>query len=289
MQLTSKYCTLFLPAFQNEYDLVISYAWPHDSIASKVKAKKKIAWIHTDYSILEIDNKLDLLVWSKFDYIASISDTCTESFLATYPSLENKLILIENISSPEFIKKMAEKTDFIGFDNTSFTIVSVGRLSYPKGFDLAVRALKVLHDQGLTHIKWYVVGYGSCEAELKALILELRLEGSFILLGKKTNPYPYIKQCDLYVQPSRYEGKAVTVTEAKILGKPIVITNYPTAQSQLKDGIDGFICSMGVNGVVEGIKKMIEDVEFRNRISKNARDSHYGNETEVKKIYQLIQ
>ena len=74
------------------------------------------------------------------------------------------------------------------------------------------------------------------EEELKELIAQNNLEDSFILLGKKTNPYPYMKACDLYVQPSRYEGKAVTVTEAKILGKPILITNYPTARSQIEDG-----------------------------------------------------
>ena len=78
----------------------------------------------------------------------------------------------------------------------------------------------MLHDKGLTNIKWYVVGYGGYEGRIKGIIAQNKLEDSFILLGKKTNPYTYIKACDLYVQPSRYEGKAVTVTEAKILGKP---------------------------------------------------------------------
>lgn len=109
-----------------------------------------------------------------------------------------------------------------------------------------------------------------------------------MLLGKKTNPYPYIKACDLYVQPSRYEGKAITVTEAQILGKPVVITNFPTAKSQLEDGFDGHICPMDVNGIVEGITRMFEDVDFRNKIANNSCQRSYSNEAEVKKLYQII-
>lgn len=197
----------------------------------------KNSLIHTDYSELEIDNNIDLAVWKKFDAIASISDACTEAFLSTYPSLHDKIKLIENITSPGFIRKMAESD--IPLDERypeSFTLVSVGRLSYVKGFDMAVKALRLLHDKGLTHIRWLVVGYGGYEDELKQLIANNHLEESFVLLGKKVNPYPYIKACDLYVQPSRYEGKAVTVTEAKILGKPILITTIQQRAVRLRMG-----------------------------------------------------
>lgn len=107
MQLVSKYTSFLLPKIPKKYDLAISYAWPHDLIADKVDADKKIAWIHTDYSELEIDNELDLETWNKFDYIASISDACTKSFVTMYPFLEEKIISIENITSPDFIKKMS--------------------------------------------------------------------------------------------------------------------------------------------------------------------------------------
>ncbi|WP_144266702.1 glycosyltransferase, partial [Clostridioides difficile] len=120
-------------------------------------------------------------------------------------------------------------------EDDSFKLVSVARLSHAKGIDNAVKALKLLHDRGLTNIKWYVVGYGGDEEMIRNIIKENNLEDSFILLGKKINPYPYIEACDLYVQPSRYEGKAVTVTEAQILNKPVLITNYPTAKSQVRD------------------------------------------------------
>lgn len=289
MQLASKYSSYFMPPLKKEYDITISYAWPHDILANKVKAKRKIAWIHTDYSKLEIDNKLDLAVWNKFDYIASISEACSESFLKTYPSLRNKVMQIENITSPEFIKKMADEIPEIEAPaQDCFQIVSVGRLSYVKGFDMAVQALRKLHDKGLTNLKWYVVGYGGYEAELKELIAENDMEHKFVLLGKKTNPYPYIKSCDLYVQTSRYEGKAVTVTEAQILGKPIIITNYPTAASQVENGVDGIICELSPDGIASAIEQLYRSKELRNTLVSNIKDKDYSNSYELDKLYQIM-
>lgn len=289
MQLTQKYSSFLLPYLEKEYDVAISYAWPHDIVANKVRAKKKIAWVHTDYSKLEIDNELDLKVWDQFDYIASVSDSCKESFLSTYPTLHKKLMVVENITSPDFIKKMAEEEpEVIEAEANSFKIVSVGRLSYVKGFDLAIEALRRLHEKGLTNINWYIIGYGGYEKELKDLITEYNLKDSFILLGKKTNPYPYIKNCDLYVQPSRYEGKAVTVSEAKILGKPILITNYPTASSQLENGIEGVICDLSVQGLVNDIENFYLNQELKESLINNISNRDYSNRYELDKLYKII-
>lgn len=289
MQLATKYSLLFMPKIKKQYDVAISYAWPHDIVARKVEAKKKIAWIHTDYSKLEIDHELDLTMWGNFDYIASVSDECTNSFLAQYPTLKHKVLTIENITSPNFVKMLSEEeTDILQRNDESFHILSVGRLSYVKGYDMAVKALSLLHDKGYTHLKWFVVGYGGYEEELKKIIEEHNLTESFILLGKKTNPYPYIKACDLYVQPSRYEGKAVTVTEAKILGKPILITNYPTAKSQIDDGIEGIICDLSVEGIAEGIERLYQNQDLRRSLINNVENENYGNNYELEKLYNMI-
>jgi glycosyltransferase involved in cell wall biosynthesis len=289
MQLTQKYSSFFLPKLDKEYDVAISYAWPHDIIANKVKAKKKIAWVHTDYSKLEIDNELDLKVWDQFDYIASVSDACREAFLTTYPTLKEKVIVFENITSPNFIKKMAEEElPHAKGKSQTFNLVSVGRLSYVKGFDLAIEALKLLHDKGLTNIKWYIIGYGGYEKELKELISKHDLKDNFILLGKKTNPYPYMKNCDLYVQPSRYEGKAVTVTEAKILGKPVLITKYPTASSQIQNGVEGLICDLSVPGLANGIEQFYRNQELKTTVVNNIKDKDFSNSYELDKLYKII-
>lgn len=289
MQLMWKYAIKYLPKMEKNYDVAISYLWPHNFVAEKVNAKKKIAWIHTDFSTIETNIEEDLRIWNKFDNIVAVSEECKNSFLNKYPSLNNKVSVIENITSPEFINKMSqENLEKEIADDNSFKLISVARLSHAKGIDNAVRALKILKDRGLNNIKWYVVGYGGDEEMIRYLIKENNLEDSFILLGKKINPYPYMKVCDVYVQPSRYEGKAVTVVEAQILNKPVIITNYTTAQSQLKNGFDGYITELSIEGIADGIEKLYKDEILRNKLMNNCKSSNYGNSHELEKLYKLL-
>ena len=161
-------------------------------------------------------------------------------------------------------------------------------MSHAKGIDNAVKALKLLHDKGLNNIKWNVVGYGGDEEMIRKLIKENNLEDSFILLGKKTNPYPYMKVCDLYVQPSRYEGKAVTVTEAQVLGKPVMITNYTTAKSQVKDKVNGYISELSVKGIADGIEMLVNDKTLREFISNNCKKEDFNNSKQLSALYELF-
>lgn len=289
MQLMWRHALPFLPNVNKEYDVAISYLWPHYFIAEKVKAKKKIAWIHTDYSTINPDTNMDIKMWNKFDYIVAVSEACKESFLKKYSVLKNKVIVIENITSPEFIRKMAEVD--IGnpmVNDNRFKVVTVARLSHAKGIDNAVRALNLLKNKGYNDIAWYVVGYGGDEAAIKELIRNFKLEDNFILLGKQTNPYPYMKASDLYVQPSRYEGKAVTVGEAQILSKPVIITNYTTARSQVKDRSDGYITELSIEGIAQGIEKIYRDSTLRNELIMNCSNTDYSNSTELDKLYKII-
>lgn len=289
MQYMWKFSLPFLPEVEKEYDVAISYLWPHYFIAEKVKAKTKIAWIHTDYSTVDTDIQLDLEMWGKFDFIVAVSEECKHAFLRKYPSLQKKVMVIENITSPEFVKTLAQEPVHNPLScDSRFKIITVARLSYAKGIDNAVKALKRLRDKGYQNIVWYVVGYGGDEVTIKELIKELELEDSFILLGKKTNPYPFVKHADLYVQPSRYEGKAVTVGEAQILSKPVIITNYTTAQSQVRNGIDGYICEMSVEGIVQGIERLYRDKELRKALTTNCMNTDYTNHFELEKLYQMI-
>ncbi len=289
MQYMWKYSLPFLPRLKKEYDAAISYLGPHYFVGDKVNAKTKIAWIHTDYSSVDTSINLDLKMWSKFEYIVAVSQECKISFLKKYSSLENKVIVIENITSPDFIRKMSDH----GLDNPMandrrFKVITVARLSHAKGIDNAVRALRILKDRGYSDIAWYIVGYGGDEDMIRGLIAKNHMEDCFILLGKKTNPYPYMKACDLYVQPSRYEGKAVTVTEAKILGMPILITNYPTAKSQVQHGIDGVITELTIEGIADGIEKLYKDQDLRKMLADNCYKTNYGNSYELDKLYKLL-
>ncbi|EMI9090642.1 glycosyl transferase [Bacillus cereus] len=280
----------FIPKLEEEYDVAISFLWPHYFVGDKVRAKRKIGWIHTDYSNINLNANMEYKMWSKMDNIVAVSEGCRDSFLSILPNVNKNVEVIENILSPEFVLEQAHKEDImkeLQMKSGKIKLVTVGRLSYAKGIDVAMYALRKLLDEGYD-IEWYVVGYGAQEAELKELLAKLNLEKHFFLLGKKTNPYPYIKACDIYVQPSRYEGKAVTVREAQIIGKPVLITNFSTAKSQVQDGIDGLITEMGINGIVNGIKRLIEDKELREVLVENTLKGEYGNRNEVNKLYALF-
>ena len=135
---------------------------------------------------------------------------------------------------------------------------------------------------------WYLIGYGGDEALIRQKIQEFGMEDHVIILGKKPNPYPYIKACDVYVQPSRYEGKCVAVREAQMLGKPVIITNYATSASQLEDGVDGVIVPVDNEGCARGIADVLSNVNRMKKLSENCCKRDYSNRDEVKKIYALI-
>ena len=280
----------FLKSLNNlgEYDLAISFLRPHNIVLNKVKAKKKIAWIHTDYSTVHVNAKLELPVWSRFDYIASISPDCTRSFLKTFPSLEDKIIEIENILSSSFIQNEAENCqakELYGIDYIK--ILSIGRFDYAKNYDNVPDITRRIVEQ-VPNFRWFIIGFGEDEDLIHRKITEEGMQNHVILLGKKSNPYPYIKACDIYVQPSRYEGKSVTVREAQILHKPVVVTNYPTAASQIKDGVDGIIVPMDNEGCAQGIISFIENNHLQEKIISHLNSHDYGNEGEVEKIYSLL-
>ena len=272
------------------YDLAISFLTPHRIVAEKVKAKKKIAWIHTDYTRVWVDAEDDLKVWQKYDYVASISGDVTNTFLQVFPSLAPKIVEIENILSPTFVRKRAEleDTDKEFRHEGTITLLSVGRFSDAKNYDNVPDICKRLINETKLNIKWYIIGYGGDEALIRQKIKEAGMEEHVILLGKRSNPYPYIKACDIYVQPSRYEGKSVTVREAQMLCKPVVVTNYPTAPSQIRSGIDGVIVPMDNEGCAHGLAEVICDKPLQERIIAHLKTHDYGNESEVEKIYTLI-
>ena len=284
----AKATTPMLPSLKKygTYDLAISFLIPHNIVRDKVDARKKWAWIHTDYSSVVMDTREELPVWEAYDKIITISDSVSQGFLFRFPTLKDKLMPMENILSEQFVRAEAAK----GFthplwknDADTVKLCSVGRFSYPKAFDRAAYICQKLVEKGLK-VKWYIVGYGGDEPKIREAIAQTHMEEHFILLGKQMNPYPFIQACDIYVQPSRYEGKAVTVREAQILGKPVVITHFPTAPSQLTDGVDGLIVPDDVEGAAAGIAALIQDSAKQEAFKTYLSTHHYGNEEEAQKL-----
>ena len=166
--------------------------------------------------------------------------------------------------------------------------MSIGRFTHQKNFDNIPNIARRIVEAGYDNLKWYIIGFGDDESLIRRKIAEEDMKKHVIILGKKENPYPYIKACDIYVQPSRYEGKSIAVREAQILCKPVVITNYATAHSQVQDGVDGVIVPMDNEGCAKGITNFIENKELQNNLVAYLSTHDYGNEQEVEKIYALI-
>lgn len=282
----------FVPNIQPdvEYDLAISFLMPHNYVIRKVRAKKTLGWIHTDYSTVYVDVKRELSVWGKLDYIASISEDVGMAFVETFPTLKDKIIPIENILSSDFICQRAEKTSVSLDANPSvIKLLTIGRFSPPKKMEEIPLICRRLVDEGII-VKWFIIGFGSKEIEnaVRDNAEKESIADKVILLGKKENPYPYIKACDIYVQPSRYEGKSITVREAQILCKPVIVTNYPTATSQIRNGVDGIIVPMEVNACAREMADFIRDKDKQKKIVEYLQAHDYGNENEIMNIYQLV-
>ena len=291
LQFISNRLTPLLPNIDKEYDLAINFLGIADVLGQKVKAKKKLAWIHTDYTKLVPNKELDMDTYSKVDYVVTVSNDCENQFLSVYPMLKDKSLVVENILSEKFIKEQAnEKIIDYKFDisNDQIKLVSIGRFTDAKNFDNVPQICKYILEKGI-NVKWYIIGFGGDEVLIKQKIKEFGMEQHVIILGKKENPYPYIKACDIYAQPSRYEGKAVAVREAQILNKPVVITNFETSKSQLTDGFDGVIVPMDNKGCAEGICNLIKDKKLQQKLIENTKITDYTNKQELEKIYALLE
>lgn len=289
MQYTSRSLLPLLPDIPGEYDVGITFLGIPDVLLEKVKSKKKIAWSHTDYMVLGPDRAYDRELYQKLDYVVSVSENCTEQLLKIYPDLQKKAIAIENVLSKRLIELQADvfEVDDEMPNDGSIKLLSIGRFSDQKNFDNVPDICRRVLEAGLD-IKWYLIGYGGDEPLIRQKISEAGMEDRVIILGKKENPYPYIKACDLYVQPSRYEGKAVTVREAQMLCKPVVITCYATSASQLEDGMDGVIVPMDNEGCAQGIMQLLNDPERMKQLATACAQRDYSNAGEVEKVYQLI-
>lgn len=291
IEYSHKYTYRLMPPIQpdKEYDLAVSFLTPHYICAEHVRAKKKLAWIHTDYSRVQINRSSELAMWGTYDHIVSISDAVTESFLQIFPELQEKIILIENILPETLIRRQAEAfTVEEEMSPKGIRLLSIGRYCTAKNFDNVPDICARLLRSGLD-VYWYLIGFGSDEGLIRQRIRESGMEDRVILLGKKENPYPYIKACDLYVQPSRYEGKSVTVREAQMLGKPVVITRYATSASQLEDGVDGVIVPMDNEGCAREITALLTVPEGRAALSANCARRNFSNKAEAGKLLDLLE
>ncbi|TBX79177.1 glycosyltransferase [Bacillus mycoides] len=276
---------------EKQYDVAIGFLEKTSTYfcVDKVKAHTKIGWVHIDYNELGMDPNFDALYFRKLDNIVTVSEECANILTSIFPDKKDEIRVIHNIVSPTTIHKMVnlEKNDVYDREDNKFIILSIGRLHYQKGFEMAIESCKELIDKGYK-VEWNIIGEGEERAKLESLIKVNRLERNVKLLGLKSNPYPYIKQADIYVQTSRFEGKSIAIDEAKILNKPILVTDFNTAKDQIANGINGLIVGINSKNITEGIEKLIQDVELKDELVKNLSQEKLGTEEEIYKLYEIF-
>ncbi len=271
---------------QEHYDCAIGYLeGMADWLTLEINADKKIGYMHIylDKTYLDKKNFCGHLV--RFDQFVTVSKECLLNIQKYSPKYKN-LSVIHNITSPTFIKN-ASNGEGLPKDNF-IKIHMVGRLVHQKGLEFAIDACKILKEKGY-NFKWYHIGVGAEKENIENLIKLNNIEDRFILLGEKANPYPYFKSCDIYVQPSRNEGKSIAIDEAKCLKKPIVVTNFPSVFDQIENGVNGTICEMNGESVARGIEELILHPEIQKKYIDNLSKEKIGNEEEILKLYKLIE
>lgn len=285
-----KYLAKSLTRLEKKYDVAIGFLEKTSTYfcVDKVDASKKIGWVHIDYDKLGLDPYFDIKYFRKLNNIVTVSEECANVLKNRFPSQKDKVNVIYNIVSPTIINKMANN-DIGVYDRKEDEIIvlSIGRLHYQKAFELAIESCKKLVNKGY-NIKWNIIGEGEEKEKLINLIKINNLEENFKLLGLKSNPYPYIKQADIYVQTSKFEGKSIAIDEAKILNKPIIVTNFSTAKDQINNGVDGIIVELNSDAIVDGIEKIIKDISLRKKLIYNLSKMKLGTVDEIDKIYGLF-
>lgn len=272
-----------------EYDLAVSYLEGGAAyfVADHVKAAKKAAFIHVDYEKAGYTRALDKDCYLAFDKIFTVSDEVREAFLKAYPELPDKTEVFHNILNKEEIVRRAEEGEGFTDGFTGMRLLSVGRLTAQKAFEVSVDAMKRLKDAG-KNVRWYVLGEGDQRKKLQEQIDALGLTEDFILYGAVNNPYPFMKQADIYVHASRFEGKSIAIQEAQILGKPMVVSDCSGNREQVCHGKDGLMCGLTPDSLAENIMLLLEDEALRGKLGAAAAKKNADAAEEIQKLLSML-
>ncbi len=285
-----KYIFSKYPISDEKYDIAVAYAGPMDIIsyfiAHKIRARKKIQWIHFDVTKIGFSPKFACKIYSHFDKVFIVSEEAKSKLNYMIPSIKDKSEVFFNIISSKNVR--SQSREGIGFQDQfdGLRILTVGRLTREKGQDFAIKVLARLISEGYD-VRWYCIGDGDLRDYYEKLIEEYNVKDHFILLGTEPNPYPYISQCDIYVQPSRYEGYCITTIEARCLNKPIVTTDVNGAREQIENGKTGLVVEIKEEAIYRAVKKLIESKSLRHNFAANLGYEKFDPTQELAKLYKI--
>ena len=246
-----------------KFDVVISNAVGIcTEMALYIPAEKHYVFFR---SSVDLHHDLLAKLFPKYTGIIAVSEGVRQMLCQTYPEVKNKIMLLENyVDAAQIYEKANSKEDNMYFDLAAdfLLLCSCGRLSKEKGFDMAVEAASILDRKGYK-FKWYFLGDGDERKYIEELIQKYSLEDKVIITGFMDNPFPVIKKCDIYVQPSYEESYGRTIKEALILGRPVVSTETVGGKTVLENGRLGKLAKINAQGVAEAVEELIADNNLR--------------------------
>lgn len=275
------------PPVAGHYDIAIAYVANVSTqlfnLADRVQANIKIAWVHGETNELK-DSALFERIYSKLDKIYCVSEISRKHFVEKYPSCVSITDVYYNpINRAEIIENSRQSVE-LPYNDEYINLLSVGRLSPEKGFDMIPQVLCILNGKGY-RVRWYLIGDGPLRASLENSVKESGIEGSFFMLGTRTNPYPYMAACDIYVQPSYEEGYSTTICEAGILGKAIVGTKTSGGiYEQVEDGISAVLTEPNPEALAGAIERLLTDVALKNKLETKMREKDFTHPNEIQKL-----
>ena len=278
-----------LPRIKEHFDAAIGYLEGNASyfVADSVDADRKIFYFHSDFNEYGMGHEISRELFNKAYRVVAVTEKCRQELAENFPELADKFCVVRNITSKKILLASAGNDPVFDRTDGKKIVLSVGRIAEAKAIDLAVKTCGELKRRGCDFV-WYHIGKGPLEEQIRELINELGLRNDFILMGVKSNPYPYMNDCDIFAQTSKYEGKSIAIDEAKCFAKPIVVTNFPTVFDQITDGVNGLICQMNENDIADKIEKLLSDEETGRMLSENLSAEKTGNEEELEKFYELL-
>jgi Glycosyltransferase len=274
--------------FDEEYDLAVAFIEGAATyyVSRYVKAKKKATYVHIDYLAAGYSPNLDRKYYDRFDRVFCVSDTVRKVFLTAYPDYESKTFFFHNMVPRDRILRLAKEGKGFTDDFDGLRILTVGRLHYQKAYDLAIPALAELRKRG-HNVRWYVIGEGAEEENLRTLIRQNGVEDSFILLGTTPNPYPFIAGCDIYSQASRFEGWCIALAESLVLARPVLASRCAGNEEQVTDGKTGVLIDLSTENIVNGMEKLITSPGLRAEFTRNLSGVALDFRKDLEMLYEL--
>lgn len=276
--------------FDEKFDLAVAYLEGASAyyVSDHVNAVRKCGFVHIDYESAGYTKMMDQNCWDRFDRIFMVSGEAKEHFLKVYPEYGEKSAVFPNIIDQEEIRRKGTLAGGFTDNYEGCRLLTVGRLTYQKAYDVAIDAMKIIKDAGY-RARWYVLGEGDQRKSLEKKIAGLGLQKEFVFLGAVDNPYPYYAQADLYIHATRFEGKSIAIQEAQTLGCPIIASDCNGNREQITDGKDGLLCKLTPQAVADAVCMLLRDKDMRNALGDAAAKKQIGQKKQLLMLQDLLE